>query len=127
VLDGAAAALLTSAEDYGGEIQGGAREVLVSDGVVCVGASGAHASPTGARVDAGAPFARSRAAGGVVLWSSLMGARATRARVIGGAAAEAAFPKIVLGAAVNVAVRLSSVVTAADTPGGERRAVRYRT
>ena len=116
-LDAATGALLEKAEDYSGEAKG-VRELLCVDAFE-VGAEAASASPAGVRLAPG-PFVRRRNAGEVVIWCSLTGTRINRnPKPFSGPSVEAEFQKGCLGIATNVAVRVSTLLTALESvPGG---------
>ena len=119
--DVATAALLDSAEDFAGEIKGGAREVRVAD-ETHIAPSMALISPAALQVRA-SPFVRERVAGEMIIWSSLTGQKATRTRVVAGNSIEVELPKIVLTAsALNSAARVSTTLCTAHQPPTAARA-----
>lgn len=112
--DVATASLLDVAEDFAGEIKGGAREVRVADETFIAPAV-ALISPAAPLLRT-SPFVRERIAGEMIIWSSLTGQKATRTRVIAGNAIEAELPKIVLATSLNSAARVSTTLCAAHQP-----------
>jgi len=106
MLDRATSSILSYAEEYSGEIKGGAKELLVHDALITVSPTTALAHPLAARTFTSSPFLRPRTCGEMLIWAGLTGQRANRSRSFVGPSFEVEFPKSVLALAVNVAVRV---------------------